>query len=74
MDSGDCNRLRTLVCVTVDCKLWKCNNVIVVCSTTRKWSINPIIQNPVYSHIPLNRDITFRDMLFLNTTPVFNCQ
>jgi hypothetical protein len=43
-DGGDCNRLRILLCVTVNCG----NNdgVTVVYITTCKWSVNPVIQNP----------------------------
>jgi hypothetical protein len=32
------------------CNSGNSDSVVVDCSTTYKWSINPIIQNPVYSH------------------------
>jgi hypothetical protein len=51
-DSGDCNTLRILVCVAVN---WGSNDgVTVVYSATCEWSINPIMQNPVYNHAHTN--------------------
>jgi hypothetical protein len=49
---------KDLACVVVISKVWKSTRVLkLFVVTTCKWSINPIIQNPVYSHAILRDNI-----------------
>jgi hypothetical protein len=51
MANGNCNRLRTVVCVTQTVKWGNSDSVIIICSTTCKWSLNPFTDpNPIYNH------------------------